>query len=176
METEFEVKILDINVADVNKKLEQISATKICERNMKRLVYDVGPKETHRWVRLRDDGEKITLAVKEIQTKEIDGTKEVEIIVDDFEKARMVLSKIGLATKAYQENRRISYVLNAVNIEIDFWPGIPPYLEIEGRSIKDVQRVVRLMGFDKSQITTMDTYEIYEHYGQNLRDVKDLRF
>ena len=39
MKTEFEVKILNINIDDIIKKLEKIGAIKITERNMKRYVY-----------------------------------------------------------------------------------------------------------------------------------------
>jgi adenylate cyclase, class 2 len=51
--------------------------------------------------------------------------------VSDFDMTNLLLNELGYIAKAYQENRRTSYVFNACNIEIDEWPGIPPYIEIE---------------------------------------------
>jgi hypothetical protein len=40
-----------------------------------------------------------------------------------------------------QENRRTSFELDGVCLELDEWPMIPPYLEIEGDARDDVLRV-----------------------------------
>ncbi len=176
MEIEFEVKILDIDVEEIKKKLKSIGAKKDMERNMRRYVYDLKTKDTDAWIRLRDQGDRVTLTIKEIHNDNIDGTKEVEIVVDDFDKTHLLLSKLGFIPKAYQENRRISYTFDDVEIEIDFWPKIPPYLEIEGKSIKDVEKAVKLLGFEMSQTTSINTDYAYEKYGLNIYDYKELKF
>jgi adenylate cyclase, class 2 len=176
MTTEFETKILDIDVEKIMQKLEQLGARRIIERNMKRYVYDFTPKKKHSWIRLRFDGEKTKLAVKEIQNDQIDGTKEIEIEVDDFDKTHLLLHSIGYVHKAYQENKRISYMLDDVEIEIDFWPHIPPYLEIEGKSVKDVEQMVQKLGFEMSQTTTMNTKKVYEKHGIDVFSFNELKF
>lgn len=176
MKTEFEVKILDINVAKIKKKLKAIGAKKHLERNMRRHVYDINLENKHTWIRLRDDGEKTTLTVKEIEHDNIDGTREIEIVVDNFDKTNLLLNKLGFFHKAYQENKRTSYKLGDVEIEIDSWPKIPPYLEIEGKSAQKVKKVVKLLGFDLSQTTSINTEDIYKKHGLNLYDFKELKF
>ena len=85
MQTEFEAKILEIDVDKVISKLKSLGARKVGEKMQKRFVYDFTPKRKNSWIRLRTNGEKTTLTIKEIQNEKIDGTKEIEVSVDDFE-------------------------------------------------------------------------------------------
>lgn len=173
MKIEYEVKILDINVKDILGRLEKLGARKIIERNMKRFVYDL---KDNSWIRLRFDGQKTTLTIKEIKDDSITGTKEIEVVVSDFDNANIILERIGFKAKAYQENKRISYKLDDVEIEIDFWPMIPPYIEIEGNSIKDVENIVEKLGFQMSQTTSINTIKVYDKYGIDLNSIKNLKF
>jgi adenylate cyclase class 2 len=176
MKTEFEVKILEIDVNQIVKKLDKLGAKKIVERKMKRFVYDMVPKKENCWVRLRFDGIKTTLTIKEIHSNKIDGTKELEIVVDDFDTTNLILQKLGYRYKGYQENKRISYKLDDVEIEIDSWPKIPTYLEIEGKSIDAVQRMVKQLGFKISQTTSVSTTDVYKKYGIDIDSFKELKF
>ncbi|TKJ17778.1 adenylate cyclase [Candidatus Woesearchaeota archaeon B3_Woes] len=176
METEFEVKILDIDVEQIKNKLEEVGAKKHLERSMKRYVYDVVSTHKHTWIRLRDQGDKVTLTLKQIQHDGIDGTKETEIEVNNFEKTNLLLNKLGFLPKAYQENKRISYKLGNVEIEIDFWPKIPSYLEIEAKSTEEIEKTVKLLGFDMNQTTSIGVQKVYEKYGINIDDFKELKF
>ncbi len=176
MEQEFETKILDIDVDKILDKLASLGAKKINEKNFKRYVYDFNPKKENSWIRLRTDGQVTTLTVKEIENDEIEGTKELEIAVSDFDKTNLLLEKFGFKPKGYQENKRISYELDSVEVEIDYWPKIPAYLEIEGRSKKEVETIVRKLGFDLSQTTSANTIKIYKKYGIDLESITDLKF
>ena len=69
MKTEYELKILDIDVDKIKQKLQQLGAEKKVERNMRRFVYDIHPDKKHTWIRLRDNGLKTTLTIKDIQKK-----------------------------------------------------------------------------------------------------------
>jgi len=176
METEFEVRILEIKPEKIIKKLEKIGAKKIIERNMKRYVYDFTPKQAGSWIRLRDDGQKITLAIKEITNDNIDGTKELEIKVDDFTKTNELLEKLGYKNKGYQENKRTTYELDGVEIDIDEWPKIPPYMEIEGKTKEEVEKTVKKLGYTMNDTTGINNIKIYKKYGINLDKIKTLKF
>jgi adenylate cyclase, class 2 len=176
MKTELEVKILDINIPEIISKLEALGAKKIDEKEQKRFVYDFVPKKDNSWIRLRTDGKTTTLAIKEIQNDSIDGTKEIEIVVDDFEKTNLLLETLGYSYKSYQENKRISYVFHGVEIEIDSWPQIPPYLEVEGKSIEEVEKVVALLGYTMDQTTSINTTKVYKKYGIDIGSVRELKF
>ena len=57
MHTEFEERILEINVEETIKKLEVLGAKKVGEWFQKRYVYDFTPKRENEWIRLRTNGE-----------------------------------------------------------------------------------------------------------------------
>jgi len=177
MKTEFECRILDIDVDDFKDRLKKVNAKKTAERNMRRFTYDTNldPKD-HSWIRIRDDGEKTTITYKHISSDTIDGTKELEFGVDDFDKANQLIRILGYVPNAYQENKRISYTIGDVSIEIDSWPKIPTYAEIEGNSKEEIQKVVELLGYTMEDTTTMNVMQIYEKYGMNMHSFKELKF
>lgn len=62
LKTEYEAKVLDINKAEIEKKLLDMGAGFNGRFEQKRFTYDVvGEKSTNRWVRLRNNGERTTL-------------------------------------------------------------------------------------------------------------------
>ena len=159
----------------MKKKLDEIANFE-WDHIQKRYVYDFIPKENNRWIRLRTNGDKTTLTIKSIVSSEIDGTKELEITVDDFSKTHLILKELGYVEKGYQENRRIQYSYDGVEIDIDFWPKIPAYLEIEGSSEDEVYKVVELLGFEKNDCTSRDVEGIFLDYGHNLDEIYNLKF
>ncbi|MFD6103786.1 hypothetical protein ACFWFQ_14110, partial [Nocardia salmonicida] len=84
MPIEHEAKILDIDPDTIERLILDKGGHKLGERFMRRYVYDVTPGVDGKWIRLRDDGKRTTLAVKEITSDAIDGTHEVEVSVDEF--------------------------------------------------------------------------------------------
>lgn len=177
MKTEYEIRILEINKEEIIKKLEDLGAKKVGEFHQKRYVYNLKPAEDGKWIRLRTNGRETTLTYKDIISNTIDGTKEVEIEVSDFETTNEFLEKIGFIHKGYQENERIQYILNGVEIDIDSWPMIPSYMEIEGKSEKEVMDQLALLNIDKSKITTLNCSDIYsEIYGIDIEKIKVLKF
>ena len=175
MHTEYEVRILEINKEEIIKKLEELNAKFSWEALQQRYVYDFNPKEKGRWIRLRTNGKKSTLTIKNIATSKIDGTQELEIEVDNFERCNLILKELGYTPKGYQENKRIQYTLNGVEIDIDSWPNIPTYMEIEGPSEDSVYYTLDLLGIDLEKTTTKDVQGIYLDYGYNLDDIKELK-
>ena len=168
MEIEYEVRILEINVDQIKQKLSEIGAKFVSEKNFKRYVYDLIPKTKNSWIRLRTDGTKTTLTYKQIDSDKIDGTSELEFEVQDFEKTHLFLETIGNKTKNFQENKRISYKLNNVEIEIDTWKNIPTYLEIDAKTKKEVEEVVKLLGFEMKNTTSLGVKKLHEKYGVEL--------
>ena len=162
MHKEYECTILEVDVNSFISKIEKMGAKKIGEFNQKRYVYDFNPINKNKWIRLRTDGKTSTLTIKEIVDKnEIDGTNEIEIEVSSFENANKILNELGYVARNYQENKRIKYTLDSVEIDIDFWPLIPPYVEIEGKNENDVKKMIERLKIDKNMITTLDVASIY---------------
>jgi len=175
MHTEYEVRVLEIDVEKVRKVLDQLGASFEWDLLQRRYVYDFIPKVDGKWIRLRTNGEKTTLTIKNVVTSKIDGTQELEIEVDNFEKTNLILNELGYQAKGYQENRRIQYSYKDCEIDIDYWPKIPTYLEIEGPSEEVVYEVLNDLGFNKDESITRDVEGIYLDYGHNLKEIYDLK-
>ena len=134
MNTEYEIRVLEVDVEKLTQKLEALGAEKVGDWMQKRYVYDFTPKRENQWIRLRTNGKKTTLTYKNVEKNTIDGTKELEIVVEDFEKTNEMLEILGYKNKGYQENKRVRYILGKVEIDFDTWPRIPTYMEIEGKN------------------------------------------
>lgn len=175
MHTEYELRVLEVDKEEVIKKLEKVGAKFCWDQVQRRYVYDFIPKLEGKWIRLRTNGIKTTLTIKDIVSSKIDGTRELEIEVSDFENANMILNELGYEDKGYQENRRCQYVLDDVEIDIDDWPHIPTYLEIEGPSEERVYEVLKLLDYSIEDTTTKDIEGIYLDYGYELSKNYDLK-
>ena len=177
MHTEIEERVLEVDKEKLIKKLEELKATFVGEWFQKRYVYDFNPVRENEWIRLRDTGKSVTLTYKNVEENSIDGTKELEIEVSSFEDTNQMLNILGYTRRAYQENKRIRYILNDVEIDIDSWPLIPTYVEFEGKDIESVKEVEKLLGIDEEKITCLNCQSIYEQiYNININDIKDLKF
>lgn len=175
-EIEYEAKVLDIDIEQVVQNILDKGGTDLGEVLQRRYVYDIDPNDASRWVRLRDTGDQVTLTIKEIDSDAIGGTRETETTVGDFKTTNALLGKLGYAPKAYQENRRHSFTLDGAQLEIDTWPLIPAYLEIEADSRNEVVRVAALLGYAESELTGENTTKVYARYGIDLSAITDLRF
>lgn len=174
---ENEVKILNIDIEKWISFLEQVGAEKKGEWLQRRKVYDFKPVCSNKWLRLRTNGIETTLTIKEVvDKKRLDGTREVEIIVSDFDKTDEILKELGYDFRSYQENKRIRYIYQGVEFDIDTWPLIPTYVEIEGKTKEDVEKMLETLPLDCSAVTTLDVNSIYlDIYGIN-NDFKILTF
>lgn len=177
MRTEYEIRVLEINQDEIIKKLEKLGATKKGEFNQKRYVYDLKPVQNGKWIRLRTDGIKTTLAYKDIVSNTIDGTKEVEFEVSDIEKAKEFMNRIGFEYRSLQENKRVQYLLDGVEFDFDTWSMIPTYMEIEGETKEAVNAMIEKLNLDKSKITALNCDDIYRDiYNIDIHGMKELKF
>jgi adenylate cyclase class 2 len=137
MPPEIEAKFLHVDHAALRSQLEKLGATcRHPNRLTKRLVLDFPDRRLRAkdgWVRIRDEGDKITLTYKQLNQRSLSGMQEVEVVVEDFVGTEAFLKAIGLEPYSYQETKRESWELDSVAIELDEWPWIHPFVEIEAR-------------------------------------------
>lgn len=175
---ENELTILDIDKNEFVAKLESLDAKMITdERLQKRYVYDFNPINRNKWIRLRTNGEKTTLTIKEIQENSKMNAREMEIVVSDFETTNEMLEELGYTHRNYQENLRQVFMLDGVEISVDSWPLIPPYAELEGKDLESINKVMQKLGVSQDKITTLDVTSIYkEIYNIDILSMKELKF
>lgn len=183
---EIEVKFLNINSTLIEKKLKETGARKIFKKLYKRKAFDYPDLRLDKagaWLRLRDEGDKITLAFKQrIGVKTHDGKtndkgmEEIEVEVNDFEKTADILSRIGFKEKHYAENKRTRYQLGDIEFDIDFFPQLEPYLEIEASSWEKVDKAIKLLGLDPKEKRIFSTNQIYKLKGIEVNEYQEITF
>lgn len=152
METEIEVKFPEINKTELKTKLAAVGAVQEHEEVlMRRSNFDYPDRALDKkggWIRVRDEGDKVTLSYKQLQDRSLHGTKEVSLDVDSFEKSCEFLRAVGFELKVVQETRREKWVYKDVEITIDTWPWVPSFVEMESKDEKVLREVVKELGFD----------------------------
>ena len=98
--------------------------------------------------------------------------EELQIEINDFRQAELILNALGLKRVKYWEKYRTSYHLGKVKVEIDELPGIPPFIELEGNR-EEIEKFVSLLGFSMEDTTSMHGGKILKKYG---RDSDNLHF
>jgi len=176
MHIEYECTLLEINREELIKKLEEMGAIKKGEYLQRRYTYDFKPVQKNKWIRLRTNGQKTTLTIKNVTDKNlIGGTKELEVTVEDFDKMHFMLAELGYVHRNYQENKRTIYQLGNIEIDIDKWPLIPEYAEIEGPNEEAVKAFVEKLNLGY-KVTNLDVTSIYNDiYNIDVLKIKDLR-
>ncbi len=176
---EIETKILEVDTEEIKKKLKTLGAKEI--KNTRLFVdwYCVpeAVNGTHPWylrVRKTSDG-KSEISWKSLE-KFVGNTRqsqEINIDVSDFEQAKSFFEQIGLAHYAHQEKDRISFSLKDWNFDLDKYPGMPAYLEIEGNSEEHVGEAIKMLGLENHQALSQgETKLIRERYGLDWNNMR----
>jgi adenylate cyclase class 2 len=150
MNAEIEAKFLKINHDQIQERLkEQGAELEHPMRLMRRVVFgDAHMREKHGWIRVRDEGEKVMIAYKQTDALTIDGVKEIETTVGDFDAAVAIFRQFDMEKESYQESKRETWRLDGVEIALDEWPWLEPFIEVEGRSEAAVKDVAARLGLD----------------------------
>ncbi|MDB5161960.1 MAG: hypothetical protein JWM52_468 [Candidatus Saccharibacteria bacterium] len=185
MKTEIEAKFLNVDFDEVRERLKAAGAE--CEqpmRLMRRVVIEPSfIKDAGRdaFIRIRDEGDKVTITFKEFKNLSLTGASEREVIVSDFDEAVEIFKAGGLDYRSYQESKRETWKLDDVEIVLDEWPWINHYIEIEGPTEKHVEETAEKLGFNWSDAIFGSADVIYRLEFPNLEkrgviDVKEVRF
>ncbi len=175
MGKEIEMAYYGIDRDSIVAQLEQLKAEFLGSFKMRRVNFQVatnGKTGTAAyytcWIRVRTDGNSSTITLKEQKGSKITGRYEYEVKVDNFDNAVIILAK-ALQAKEYDyfENQREAYKLGSLTFTIDKFPMLPYLLEIEGKSkkvIEDVLKKVKIDGeIDKNK--SVPTKEYYRMHG-----------
>ena len=147
MQKELEAKYFIDNKDLIRKKIEKAGLKLIKpEFLIRRKVFDCGIVGS--WIRIRDEGDKITMTFKKNTGNTINDVFESEIIVNDFEKASEIINQTNFKEKSYQENYREIWRNDDVEIVIDTWPFLNNYIEIESKTKENVEKYSKILGFD----------------------------
>jgi adenylate cyclase, class 2 len=165
MEVEVEVKFLNVDFDRLRVKLREVGATLEQPMRLMRRVIIEPPHLAAQdaFIRVRDEGDKVTLTYKHFHDHEaFSGARELETTVADFEMVIEILTLGGLEPKSFQESRRETWMLGEVEIVLDEWPWLNPYIEIEGKSEDDVKNAATKLGFNWNDAVFGSTTVAYQ--------------
>jgi adenylate cyclase class 2 len=164
MHIEYEATFANIDKNEIRGRLEKAGAELVKPEFMqKRVVFNLpkGHEINGGWLRVRDEGDKITMSLKVVTSGGIDNQKEICLNVDSFENAALFLKSIGCKPKGdgHQESMREIWMLDGVEICIDEWPFLEPFVEVEGEGEEKVKQISEKLGFDygKALFCAVDT-------------------
>lgn len=164
MKAEIEVKFLDVSFDDVRTKLKELGA--VCEqpmRLMRRVAIDSDFMRTGKdsFLRVRDEGHRVTMTYKQFDGLSVNGAKEIEVEVSNFEDTVAILGQAGLPAHTMQETKRETWRLGGAEIMLDEWPWLKPYIEIEGESEGVLRDIAAKLGFDWNDAVFGDVMAAY---------------
>lgn len=162
MKLEIEATFLEINKSELRAKLQAAGAKLIQpEVLMRRVVFNVSE---HAFARVRDEGNRIVLTYKNHHNNTLTGTEEINVEVSNYDDTIAILKACGMHAKSDEDSYRESWELDGVAIDIDTWPWIPSYVEIEGATPEAVETVAARLGFNMKDAVIGSVDEVYKLY------------
>lgn len=168
---EFETKVLDFDCAEIIDRLRTLGAFEKPEYLARRYVFGYHNRFPE-FIRLRDEGDRITLAYKKKDhtSSNLGNTIEIQTIVEDFDKTAEILQTLTFESVMYFETRHHIFNYQGVEYSIDIWPLMKPILEIEAGSEEKVQEGLKLLGLEEKAVGDLDMMHITKEYGFDVND------
>jgi adenylate cyclase class 2 len=170
--SEIEVKVLDIDPDRIRSMLAALGAVPAKKGREVNRMFDFPDERLWSsgcYLRLREFASKHVLTFK----RRLPGThyktsEEIETEVSNGAAAAAIVEALGLVTRRIDEKDRESYRLGEIMFEIDTWPTVPPYLEIEAPTEALVEEGLRLLGISRDEKVTSERLDgiLQRHYGR----------
>ena len=179
MKTEIETRFLEIDKEKLILKLRKLGAKDKGEHKLEDIIfYDKDSKwlRENKLVKLRKLGNITKLILKQNREQKVDSAKEIEFSVSSLNEAKAFLEALGLVVSRMVEKYRHSFVLDGVTLDIDTWPKIPVYVELEGDSVEDLKFVANKIGLKWEDRFDGDPRFVYKKYGFDFDKIKTVTF
>ena len=170
MQREIEVKVLNIDVEEMEEKLLSLGAKKISEEEQTN--YTFIPEEgefADGYLRIREskfeDGKKfIELTFKEFKNSDdFRVNNEYTVNIDSVSVMTSILSKLGIKLEYKGDKKRKSYSYKNQRFDIDIWDKKTypdPYMEIEFTNQGKIDEIIDDLGVDRDNVTTLSISEL----------------
>lgn len=179
MKTEIETRFLEIDKNMLVDKLKSLGAIDMGEFKLNEIIFydkELKSLENNTFVKLRQKGDKIFLTHKSNKEKGIDTTKEIEFEVSNFESAKQFMEAMDWIAYRVVEKYRHTFELDGVVLDIDTWPKIPVYVELEGDSVESLQKVAEKLGFNWEDRFDQNPRYVFKHYGYDFDSIRTVTF
>lgn len=176
---ELETKITHIDVQEIRNKLFKIQAKKVKLENQINNLYDFPDNrllDNKGYARIRivedliKNETRYYMTTKRLISQEkYKLMEENEVIINDEKAGTNIFLSLGLILKSSIKKSRESYKYKNTLIEIDindksFCPF--PYIEIETNDEKELEEVVKLLGYTMEDTTSKTIYELIKEHSK----------
>lgn len=180
MNTEIEAKFLHMDHEKIREKLRDLDF--LCAapmRLMRRAIIDYTDRRletgaVNAYIRIRDEGDRVTLAYKQFDSLSINGAQEVEVTVSSFEDAVEIFTRAGLEVVSLQESKRETWRSDTCEVVLDEWPWLDPYIEIEAKTESEVRNVAVRLGLTWSEAVFGDVMVAYRNQYPHLNETQTI--
>ena len=156
------------------EKIRRILSESELEKSFSK--FNINP---NKWIRLRETNGKTELTIKHIlekQNTKFQHVVENEIQVSSLEETNLILEAIGLSKRSYQEKIRYSYEYKNAKIEIDLWPLLNPYLEVECDDDEIIIEIIQRLNLLNHECVSLNTEQLYKRINIDVHSITELKF
>jgi len=159
-----ETKILDILVHNVVAKLEVLGAKKVFDAVRVITYFKRDDEVDEPFLKLTEEGDKLKLSAQRHKTHE-----EIKLFVSRKEECLQLLAVLGYLAVAEVKARRISYELGTTDFDIDEFPGVSAFLEVDlgDHPSLSFDEIVKRLGVSHHTMGQMSTPDIVRFYGKD---------
>jgi adenylate cyclase class IV len=160
LEYEYRYQAGKFNKDKIRYKLKELGAVKHGHWLFRVQVFTNPLVGTNPYVRVRDEGHKITMTYKTKGNKEF--TDEQEVIINDFDTGVNIMLGLGCIKRYYYEKLREIWHLADTEVCFDTNPGRPDLMEVEAKTKKDLVKMVGLLDLTDVPHDDFKEMELYE--------------
>lgn len=178
--TRYEAKFYPVVRDEMRAKLTALGVKQILpERKMRRSLLQQYQNTQLKcdYIRIRDEGN-VTRISAITHAKEgglISDRKQIDIFTSSYEESIKLFQSMGFTFDTYQEMLREVWRLENVEMKIDTWPGLQPFMEIHAGSEEQVKLVAEKLGFNWERRVITDVTSIFMKV-YHLTDKEALHF
>ncbi len=148
MNREIEYRFYKYNKINIINKLKEIKATQSHTFVKYEFVVFYQDSNKNNYVRLRNENGILTLTNK---IHDDIFPIEHQVVVSDFQKTIDFLLSIGLKIKYKFEKLREKWIIENTEIVFDIYPAVQEYMEIESKTIEELEKYCLLFQLDPKQ-------------------------
>lgn len=138
---ELEYRFYDFNKKNIVNKIKELGGENIHSHTLMEFTVFNSPS----YLRLRKELDKVYLTSKNHSGK---FAIEREIEVSNYEETKELLKMSGLTVKYEFMKIREKYKYKNTEIVFDMYPGLPEYIEVESKSIEELNDICNLLSLD----------------------------
>jgi predicted adenylyl cyclase CyaB len=174
MPKEYEYRFNDYTKKNILSKLKELGAKYYGTYKFKVMVF-TDNNNSEKYIRVRDEGHRITMTVKNNLTDKFPIENEVNI--NDFDEGVNIFLQLGCKKKYYYEKYREIWNLNNSEIIFDMNPGIPEIMEVESSTKKELDILCKKLDLNIKNYQGFSNNEMYSGlFGIVIPKTVDLTF